>query len=80
MMDNSTVRRGRPAWHVKDNRGLAAFNDAILIEAGLYSLLRKHFREEPYYTDVLELFHSVGIAAIVAYSYLVLIISLETLI
>ncbi|XP_018009250.1 farnesyl pyrophosphate synthase isoform X2 [Hyalella azteca] len=59
IIDNSPLRRGRPAWHVKDNRGLAAFNDAILLEAGIYKILKKHFQNEPYYTRILELFHSV---------------------
>ena len=59
IIDGSPMRRGRPAWHLKDNRGLSAFNDAILLEAGLYSLLKKHFSQESYYVDVLELFHGV---------------------
>ena len=59
IMDSSEMRRGKPSWHCKDNIGTSAFNDAILLEAGVYKLLQKHFRKEPYYTDLLELFHEV---------------------
>uniref|UniRef100_A0A2P2HZN1 Farnesyl pyrophosphate synthase n=1 Tax=Hirondellea gigas TaxID=1518452 RepID=A0A2P2HZN1_9CRUS len=59
IIDSSPVRRGRAAWHVKDNRGLSAFNDAILLETALYSLLHMHFSNEIYYIDVVNLFHSV---------------------
>ncbi|KAF2361153.1 Polyprenyl synthetase [Trinorchestia longiramus] len=58
IIDGSLVRRGRPAWHAKDDRGLAAFNDGVLLNAGVYKMLRKHFRNEQYYTDVIDLFHA----------------------
>lgn len=60
IIDGSEMRRGRPAWYRKDDLGLSAFNDAILLEAGIYKLLHQHFRDEPYYVDVLELFHEVS--------------------
>ncbi|XP_047486639.1 farnesyl pyrophosphate synthase-like [Penaeus chinensis] len=59
IIDGSEMRRGRPAWYRKDDLGLSAFNDAILLEAGIYKLLHQHFRDEPYYVDVLELFHEM---------------------
>ncbi|XP_068220264.1 farnesyl pyrophosphate synthase isoform X2 [Palaemon carinicauda] len=59
IMDGSEMRRGKPAWHCKDSLGTSAFNDAILLEAGVYKLLQKHFRDMPYYTDILELFHEM---------------------
>ncbi|XP_069166472.1 farnesyl pyrophosphate synthase isoform X2 [Procambarus clarkii] len=57
--DGSKMRRGKPAWYLNDNLGLSAFNDAILLEAGVYKLLQKHFRDAPYYLDMLELFHEM---------------------
>ncbi|KAK8750446.1 hypothetical protein OTU49_014834, partial [Cherax quadricarinatus] len=59
IIDGSKMRRGKPAWYLNDNLGLGAFNDAILLEAGVYKLLQKHFRDAPYYMDMLELFHEM---------------------
>lgn len=54
IMDGSDTRRGQPCWYKKDNLGLTAFNDAILLETCVYSLLAKHFRDQPYYQNLLE--------------------------
>lgn len=59
VMDHSEMRRGKPCWYKREDVGLDALNDAILLEAGIYKLLHKHFREESYYVDLLELFHDV---------------------
>lgn len=56
-MDEGITRRGHPCWHRVDNAGNIAFNDAMILEAALYHLLRTHFRHESYYVDILELFH-----------------------
>ncbi|KAF8129027.1 farnesyl-diphosphate synthase [Boletus edulis] len=37
--------------------GLLAINDAFMLEGAIYLLLKTHFREEPYYVHLLELFH-----------------------
>lgn len=31
-----------------------------MLEAAIYFLLKKHFRQEKYYVDLLEIFHEVG--------------------
>ena len=31
-----------------------------MLEAAIYQLLKSHFRREPYYVDLLELFHEVS--------------------
>lgn len=36
-----------------------AINDSFMLEAAIYFLLKKHFRSEKYYVDLLELFHEV---------------------
>ncbi len=59
IMDSSVSRRGRPCWYKVDNIGSAAFNDAILIEAAIYPLLKKYFREKDYYVDLLEIMHDM---------------------
>jgi hypothetical protein len=40
--------------------GNIAINDAFLLEGAIYFLLKKHFRQEKYYVDLLELFHDVS--------------------
>ena len=60
-MDDSQTRRGRPCWYKVNNIGLAAFNDGILLESGVFQLLRRHIRDEPYYVDIIELFHDVSV-------------------
>lgn len=59
IIDGSQMRRGKPCWYLNDNLGPSAFNDAILMEAGIYKLLHKHFRDVPYYGDMLDLFHEM---------------------
>lgn len=38
---------------------MIAINDAFLLESSIYILLRKHFRREECYVDLLELFHDI---------------------
>ncbi|XP_069688243.1 farnesyl pyrophosphate synthase-like [Periplaneta americana] len=59
MMDGSTVRRNRPCWYRVNNIGAAAANDAVLVENGVYQILKKYFSDKPYYLNTLELFHDV---------------------
>ncbi|XP_028911581.1 farnesyl pyrophosphate synthase [Ornithorhynchus anatinus] len=56
IMDASVLRRGKPCWYKKAGIGLDAVNDAFLIEAAVYQLLRRHCRGQPYYLPLLELF------------------------
>lgn len=57
IMDGSQVRRGRPAWHTVEDVGLSAVNDAILLEASIYKLLRLYCHQLPTYQHILDLFH-----------------------
>lgn len=38
---------------------MVAINDAFMLEAAIYSLLKKYFRSHPRYVELLELFHEV---------------------
>jgi len=58
-MDSSVTRRGQLCWYKKPEVGLIAINDAFLLESAIYFLLKKHFKGETYYVDLLELFHDV---------------------
>lgn len=44
----------------QDGVGNIAINDAFMLEAAIYHLLKKHFRSEAYYVDLLELFLEVS--------------------
>lgn len=59
MMDHSKTRRGQPCWYLVKGVGNIAINDAFMLEAAIYALLKKHFRAEKYYVDLLDLFHEV---------------------
>lgn len=53
------MRRGVPCWYRNDNVGLSAINDSILIENGIYSIIRKYLSNHPSYARIIELFHDV---------------------
>ncbi|CAG7828364.1 unnamed protein product [Allacma fusca] len=57
IMDSSETRRGRLCWYKVDGLGATAFNDAVLLEASVYPILKKYFREKEYYADLLDIFH-----------------------
>ena len=67
IMDASTTRRGKPCWYKKvgppckgwteEEVGMVAINDAFIIEAAIYKLLKLRFKGKPYYVDLLELLH-----------------------
>jgi farnesyl diphosphate synthase len=61
LMDASVTRRGQPCWYRKPDVGNIAINDSFMLEAAIYYLLKKHFRQEKYYVDLLELFHDVSV-------------------
>lgn len=59
MMDQSKTRRGQPCWYLVEGVGNIAINDSFMLEGAIYMLLKKHFRNDPYYVDLLNLFHEV---------------------
>lgn len=59
IMDSSITRRGKPCWYRQEGVGMVAINDAFMLEAAIYTLLKKYFRSHPAYVDLLELFHEV---------------------
>ena len=60
IMDGSITRRGQPCWYKKDNIGMMAVNDALILESCIYELLDKHLKGDPYYHDAVDAFHKVG--------------------
>ncbi|XP_062169799.1 farnesyl pyrophosphate synthase [Alnus glutinosa] len=59
IMDNSVTRRGQPCWFRQPKVGLIAVNDGILLRNHIPRILKKHFRQKPYYVDLLDLFNEV---------------------
>ncbi|XP_025203481.1 farnesyl pyrophosphate synthase-like, partial [Melanaphis sacchari] len=59
IMDNAITRRGRPCWYRQNDISLIAINDGILLEQAIYQLLKKYFKDKPYYKNILELFYDV---------------------
>ena len=59
MMDQSMTRRDQPSWYRVEGVNYIAINDSFMLEAAIYWLIKKHFRSEPYYIDIVELFHEV---------------------
>lgn len=60
IMDGSITRRGHDCWHRKDDVGLGAVNDAMMIENAIYYLLKRYCGDKSYYHDLMELFHDVA--------------------
>ncbi|KAM9004298.1 farnesyl pyrophosphate synthase isoform X1 [Sarcophilus harrisii] len=56
IMDSSLTRRGQPCWYKKPGIGLDAINDAMMLEACIYRLLKHYCRGQPYYLNLIELF------------------------
>lgn len=59
IMDASHTRRGAPCWYLMPNVGMIAINDSFMIESAIYRQLKRYFRQEKYYVDLIELFHEV---------------------
>lgn len=67
-MDQSETRRGAPCWYKRPDVGLAAINDAYLLEQSVYTLLKRHFSNHHCYVPTLELFHDVTLKTIMGQS------------
>ncbi|KAI8871155.1 farnesyl pyrophosphate synthase [Ramicandelaber brevisporus] len=59
IMDSSLTRRGQPCWYRVPAVGMIAINDSFLIKSALYRLIKKYFRQDAFYADLLDLFQDV---------------------
>jgi len=65
IMDQSLTRRGIPCWYKqphplgtgKEVIGNIAINDAFILESLIYRILYHHFGVEPFYAELVNLFH-----------------------
>ena len=44
---------------------MIAINDSFYLEAAIYQILKKYFRSESYYVDILELFHETTLQTVI---------------
>lgn len=65
IMDHSLTRRGRPCWYKNEGIGTMAINDSFYLEAAIYKILKKYFRSESYYVDLMELFHETTLQTVI---------------
>lgn len=70
-MDESTLRRGQPCWFRNPKVKMIAINDAFLLETFVFQILKKHFRTEPIYMQLVEIFHDVSVAPLPALGWVV---------
>jgi len=59
IMDGSKTRRNSPCWYLHEGVGMIAINDAFILESSIYMLIKKYFKNTPFYADLYELFHEV---------------------
>ena len=59
MMDQSVTRRDQPCWYRVEGVNYIAINDSFMLEGAIYFLLKKHFRADKSYINLVELFHEV---------------------
>jgi len=59
IMDHSETRRGKNCWYKESHIGLTAFNDSILLESFVFSILKEYFDQNSNYVHLLDLMHQV---------------------
>ncbi|KAG2678295.1 hypothetical protein I3760_12G137400 [Carya illinoinensis] len=57
--EDAVKRRGQPCWFKQPKVGLIAANDGTILHNHITRILKKHFREKPYYVDLLDLFNEM---------------------
>ena len=63
IMDGAETRRGKQCWYKKDNIGMMAFNDAIILETCIYSVLNRHLKDHKHYNTFVDAFLQVNLRA-----------------
>lgn len=58
-MDGSQTRRGQPCWYKLEDVKLTGINDALMIDAAIFYVLKKQFGDEPYYNKMVETFNEI---------------------
>ncbi|KAL6844440.1 hypothetical protein ACP4OV_026113 [Aristida adscensionis] len=61
IMDSSHTRRDQICWYKRPEVGLRAINDGVLLKCQIVLLIKKYFREKPYYVDISELWNEIAL-------------------
>jgi farnesyl diphosphate synthase len=61
IMDGSSTRRGQPCWYRREDVGMAAINDGLLLKSSTYVILKNRFRDDPAYVDLMDIFAEVSL-------------------
>ncbi|KAG0527880.1 hypothetical protein BDA96_06G271400 [Sorghum bicolor] len=61
IMDDSHTRRDQICWYRRPEVGLHGINDGILLKCHIARLIKKYFREKPYYIDICELWNEIAL-------------------
>ncbi|KAJ1702427.1 hypothetical protein LUZ63_002206 [Rhynchospora breviuscula] len=61
IMDNSTTRRGQLCWYKLPKVGSRAINDGVFIKGSIHKMVKRYFRDKPYYVDLLELSDEIAL-------------------
>ena len=77
IMDGAETRRGKPCWYKKDNIGMMAFNDALIIETCIYSILERHLKDHKQYSALVHAFLQVIFYQIILISVHILTLIVE---
>lgn len=56
VMDSSVTRRGNPCWYRLPEVKLISINDSFILESCVYIILKRYFRNETYYPQLVDLF------------------------
>ncbi|KAL2634028.1 hypothetical protein R1flu_005507 [Riccia fluitans] len=59
IMDSSVTRRGQPCWYRVPKVGMIAINDGIVLRNHIPQILKRHFKNKPFYTELMDLFNEV---------------------
>ncbi|KAJ1988191.1 Farnesyl pyrophosphate synthetase [Dimargaris cristalligena] len=59
IMDSSITRRGQPCWYRQPEVGMIAINDAFIVEMMIYRIVKKYFRQDSFYIDLVELLQDI---------------------
>lgn len=62
IIDGSEMRRNQLCWYKMENVDALAINDAMMIENGVYYILKKYASHMPNYANIMELFHETTMA------------------
>ncbi|CAD6261939.1 unnamed protein product [Miscanthus lutarioriparius] len=61
IMDDSHTRRDQICWYRRPEVGLHGINDGIVLKCHIARLIKKYFREKPYYIDICELWNEIAL-------------------